>query len=89
MKAGLEILLRGSVSTGVGNLSLCETLPNYVRSGSPTSVQFKGEINGALPCKRHQKGRLEFCDAYLLSRRSPIPDLLIVHFIHPLAAGVF
>jgi hypothetical protein len=35
-------------------------------SFSPTSVQFKGEINGALPRKRHQKRHLEFCNAYLL-----------------------
>jgi hypothetical protein len=27
---------------------------------SPTSVQFKGEINDALPRKRHQKRHLEF-----------------------------
>src|SRR6266404_981084 len=37
-------------------------------SFSPTSVQFKGEINDALPRKRHQKRHLEFCTAYLLSR---------------------
>ncbi len=30
---------------------------------SPTSVQFKGEINDALPRKRHQKRHLEFCTA--------------------------
>ena len=36
---------------------------------SPTSVQFKGEINDALPRKRHQKRHLEFCTAYLLRRR--------------------
>jgi hypothetical protein len=28
-----------------------------------TSVQFKGEINDALPRKRHQKRDLEFCTA--------------------------
>jgi hypothetical protein len=39
---------------------------------SPTSVQFKGEINGACLCKRHQKRHLEFCTAYLLSRGSPV-----------------
>jgi hypothetical protein len=42
---------------------------------SPTSVQFKSEINDALPRKRHQKRHLEFCTALLLSRglevRSP------------------
>ena|SRR6267154_1929341 len=29
----------------------------------PNSVQFKGEINDALPRKRHQKRHLEFCTA--------------------------
>jgi hypothetical protein len=38
----------------------------------PTSVQFKGEINDALPRKRHQKRHLESCNAYLLSRRSGV-----------------
>jgi hypothetical protein len=37
---------------------------------SPTSVQFKSEINDAFPRKRHQKRHLEFCTARLLSRRS-------------------
>ncbi|SRR5260370_22663375 len=32
---------------------------------SPTSVQLRSEINGAFPCKRHQKQHLEFCTAYL------------------------
>jgi hypothetical protein len=38
----------------------------------PTSVQFKGEINGACLCKRHQQRHLEFCTAYLLSRGSGV-----------------
>ncbi len=37
---------------------------------SPTSLQFKSEINGAFPCKRHQKRHLEFCTAYCRSMRS-------------------
>src|SRR6266480_6932551 len=41
-------------------------------SFSPTSVQFKGEINDALPRKRHQKRHLDFCTAYLLSRGSGV-----------------
>src|SRR5947199_4023360 len=41
-------------------------------SFSPTSVQFKGEINDALPRKRHQQRHLEFCTAYLLSRGSGV-----------------
>src|SRR5712664_2049030 len=57
--------------------------PDDARKFSPTSVQFKGEINGALPRKRHQKRHLEFCNAYLLSRGSGVrfppgaPDFLI------------
>src|SRR6267143_4627882 len=39
---------------------------------SPTSVQFKGEMNDALPRKRHQKRHLEFCTAYLRSRGSGV-----------------
>src|SRR6266576_1458809 len=35
---------------------------------SATSVQFKGEVNDALPRKRHQQRHLEFLTAYLLSR---------------------
>jgi len=37
---------------------------------SPTSVQFKSEINGAFLCKRHQKRHLEFCTAYCRFMRS-------------------
>jgi hypothetical protein len=37
--------------------------PDDAKSFSPTSVQFKGEINDALPRKRHQKRHLEFCIA--------------------------
>src|SRR5439155_9559019 len=37
----------------------------HLISFSPSSVQFKGEINDALPRKRHQKRHLEFCSAYL------------------------
>src|SRR6266550_6622666 len=44
----------------------------HPKSFSPTSVQFKGEINDALPRKRHQKRHLEFCTAYLLSRGSGV-----------------
>src|SRR6267143_4055373 len=39
---------------------------------SPSSVQLKSEINGALPRKRHQTRHLEFCTAYLLSRGSRV-----------------
>jgi hypothetical protein len=39
---------------------------------SPMSVQFKGEINDALPRKRHQKRHLDFCTAHLLSRMSGV-----------------
>jgi hypothetical protein len=36
---------------------------------SPTSVQFKSEINGGFLCKRHQKQDLEFLTAFLRTRR--------------------
>src|SRR5271169_3845055 len=36
---------------------------------SPTSVQFKGDIDDAFLCKRHQKQRLEFLTAFLRTRR--------------------
>jgi len=39
---------------------------------SPTSVQLKSEINGAFPCKRHQKQHLEFCTTLLRTRRSGV-----------------
>ena len=39
---------------------------------SPISVQLKSEINGAFPCKRHQKQHLEFCTAFLRTRRSGV-----------------
>ena len=46
---------------------LCDSTPGAGASTSgcfsPTSVQFKGEINDALPRKRHQKRHLEFCIA--------------------------
>jgi hypothetical protein len=41
-----------------------------IQNFSPSSVQFKGEINDAVPRKRHQKRHLEFCTAYLLSAAS-------------------
>src|SRR5229473_1791812 len=50
----------------------CASLGGHPKSFSPTSVQFKGEINDALPRKRHQKRHLEFCNAYLLSRGSRV-----------------
>jgi hypothetical protein len=52
---------------------VCTILLSYMPTHfSPSSVQFKGEINGAFPCKRHQKQHLEFCTAYLLSRGSGV-----------------
>jgi hypothetical protein len=32
---------------------------------SPTSLQLKSEINGAFPCKRHQKQHIGFCTIFL------------------------
>jgi hypothetical protein len=50
---------------------------------SPTSVHFKGEINDALPRKRHQMRHLEFCAVYLLSRMSwvRVPPGAPLHFL--------
>src|SRR5882762_1581845 len=51
---------------------ICASLGVHPNDFSPSSVQFKGEINGALPRKRHQQRHLEFCTAYLLSRGSGV-----------------
>jgi hypothetical protein len=51
---------------------ICAILGVHPSGFSPPSVQFKSEINDALPRKRHQKRHLEFCAAYLLSRGSPV-----------------
>src|SRR5437899_2145315 len=50
----------------------CAILGVHPTTFSPSSVQFKGEINDALPRKRHQQRHLEFCTAYLLSRGSGV-----------------
>ena len=47
----------------------CAPLPAGHTYFSPTSVQFKSEINGAFLCKRHQKQHLEFLTAFLRTRR--------------------
>jgi hypothetical protein len=39
---------------------------------SPTSVQFKSQINGAGPCKRHQSQHLEFSTTFFGTRRSVV-----------------
>src|SRR6266853_4005165 len=49
---------------------ICAILGVHPSCFGPTSVQFKGEINDALPRKRHQQRHLEFCALYLLSRKS-------------------
>jgi len=41
-------------------------------SFSPSSVQFKSEINGAFLCKRHQKQHLKFWNTVLRSKRSRV-----------------
>ncbi len=50
----------------------CAILGVHPKSFSPTSVQFKSEINGACLCKRHQTRHLEFCIAYLRSRMAQV-----------------
>jgi hypothetical protein len=44
----------------------------HVTHFSPSSVQFKSEINGALLCKRHQQQHLDFLTAFLRTRRSGV-----------------
>ena len=44
---------------------ICATQGVHPTTFSPTSVQFKSEINGAFPCKRHQEQHLEFLTALL------------------------
>src|SRR3981081_3032028 len=50
----------------------CAILGVHPKKFSPSSVQFKGEMNDAVPPKRHQQRHLEFCTAYLLSRGSGV-----------------
>ena len=47
----------------------CAILGVHPKNFSPTSVQFKSEINGTFLCKRHQKQHLEFLTAFLRTRR--------------------
>ncbi len=75
--------LHGGLGAAVGNLlsitratvpannglAILSFAPKYF---SPTSVQLKSEINGAFPCKRHQKQHLEFCTTLLRTRRSGV-----------------
>ena len=57
------------------------------RDFSPTSVQFKSEINDALPLKRHQKRHLEFCTAHLRSRMPQVRVLLARDLFFAVAAN--
>jgi hypothetical protein len=41
----------------------------FLKHFSPSSVQFKSEINGMFLCKRHQQQHLEFLTAFLRTRR--------------------
>jgi hypothetical protein len=68
----------------------CATLGVHLTHFGPTSVQFKSEINGTFPCKRHQKQHLEFLTAFLRTRRqgvrippgAPFSPSLSVHCEH-------
>ena len=63
----------GQTKSSVGRVQKnCATLRVHPNVFSPTSVQFKSEINDAFPRKRHQQRHLEFCTAYLLSRGSGV-----------------
>jgi hypothetical protein len=55
----------------------CAILGVHPSCFSPTSVQFKSEINDALPRKRHQKLHLEFFTAYLLTKKANLTKLLL------------
>src|SRR5882762_3643349 len=59
----------------------CNSTPGAVASTSgcfsPTSIQFKGEINDAFLRKRHRKRYLEFCTAYLLTKQAAILNALL------------
>ena len=59
------------ILSGSAQFSRKQTAPypaDDARNFSPTSVQFKSELNDAFPHKRHQKRHLEFCTAHLRSR---------------------
>ena len=51
--------------------------PNHF---GPSSVQLKGEINGAFLCKRHQQRHLEFCTVYLRTRAREFESPRAHHF---------
>ena len=53
--------------------SVYQRIGSSQRKFSPSSVQFKGEISGGFPRKRHQKRHLDFCTPCLLSRMLPAP----------------
>jgi hypothetical protein len=60
-------------------LSLCPSTgrPSHF---SPTSVQFKSEINGGFLCKRHQEQHLEFLTAFLRTRGREFESPRAHHF---------
>ena len=52
--------------------NLVVVLGSGAKHFSPTSVQFKSEINGECSCKRHQKQHLEFFTTLFGTRRSVV-----------------
>jgi len=59
----------GRVKSGNCVPIICAIQGVHPKDFSPTSVQFKNEINGAFLCKRHQEQHLEFLTALLRTRR--------------------
>ncbi|SRR6266513_6211023 len=62
----LAVPLLARLAPGAGHRQARNGHPSHF---SPPSVQLKSEINGAFPCKRHQKQHLEFCTTLLRTRR--------------------
>ena len=63
---GLQLIAQSSVTLGDEIRVPAAEMGFFLADSycfSPNSVQFKGEINDALPRKRHQKRHLEFCTA--------------------------
>jgi hypothetical protein len=62
---------------------ICAIQGVHPKDFSPTSVQFKSEINGAVPCKRHQRQHLEFFTTFFGTRRTVVQ----IHSPRPLLLG--
>jgi len=63
MSCAFPAFMGGELEVRNGSCERCNRDFSDAQSVSPASVQLKGEINGALPRKRHQQRHLEFCIA--------------------------